>query len=192
MGAVAMEENFLLDGRFAINLKPKPIYAVSVTLSAVVYRAITAPPSSSRSSDSDLVGGGDASNPSVGQSTPSPSPSWSSSSPPLGSSIEISDTVGCDCLRGKKESDSVAAYFVIYSYTRSKKSTKGCRKRETLTLKFDHCPTYDENQEEAQRWKTAITSLIYRRQMPEGKRPLFLSPGLRLKVGNGRHCSAAH
>lgn len=134
MGDIVNSDNFLLEGQFTINDRSKPIYTVSVSPTGIVY---------SETSSSSRHG------------TPNDSGSIAA-----GERLSFDDAVGCDCMKGKKAYDT-AAYLVVYAYPRKKKfTTRSCRRRETLTIKFDHFGTYDENQEEALRWNVVITSLI--------------------------------
>ncbi len=71
------------------------------------------------------------------------------------------DIIGCDCLKGKDDTDT-CAYLVIYAYPHRKKLTsrKTSRRRETVTLTFDHKGTYAENQAAANAWRVMIKALL--------------------------------
>lgn len=136
---ITNSDNFILEGQFTINHKSKPIYTVRVSLTGILYYETS---SSSR------------------HGTPNGVSSVADAGRVSGERISFDDAVGCDCMKGKKLSDT-AAYLVVYAYPRKKKFTNGsCRRRDTLTMKFDHCSSYEENQEEALRWNVVITSLI--------------------------------
>lgn len=102
--------------------------------------------------------------------------------------IQLQDIIGCRCLRSKRkrknassctcaalpgptelkvvdensldldESD-VSVYLYIYAYILEK---NGHRERTTITLRFRSFDNYDQNNEEAQKWRTAIKYLINR------------------------------
>lgn len=102
--------------------------------------------------------------------------------------ILIQDIIGCRCLRSKRkrktgssctcaalpgptelkvveensldldESD-VSVYLYIYAYILEK---NGHRERTTITLRFRSFDNYEQNNEEAQKWRTAIKYLIHR------------------------------
>jgi len=75
--------------------------------------------------------------------------------------ISLDDIVGCDCMKGM-ESGDCSAYLTVYAYPRRKKigSRRTVRKRETLTLMFNSCDTYDGNLKEAKKWKKVIVCLL--------------------------------
>lgn len=102
--------------------------------------------------------------------------------------ILLQDIIGCRCLRSKRkrknassctcaalhgptelkvveesstdldESD-VSVYLYIYAYILEK---NGHRERTTITLRFRSFDNYEQNNEEAQKWRTAIKYLIHR------------------------------
>lgn len=102
--------------------------------------------------------------------------------------ILLQDIIGCRCLRSKRkrknassctcaalpgptelkvveenstdldESD-VSVYLYIYAYVLEK---NGHRERTTITLRFRSFDNYEQNNEEAQKWRTAIKYLIHR------------------------------
>lgn len=100
--------------------------------------------------------------------------------------IPIRDIIGCRCLRSKKQSKScacqsiprgtlkvvdensgeqddtdVSAYLYIYSYIlQSNRGIPVKRERTIITLRFRSFDTYNDNNKEAQRWRTAIKQLI--------------------------------
>lgn len=61
------------------------------------------------------------------------------------------------------ESD-VSAYLYIYAYIlkRNERRGSGRRERTTITLRFRSFDKYDDNNREAQKWRTAIKQLIHR------------------------------
>lgn len=63
---------------------------------------------------------------------------------------------GCCTLRSHSPSDS-AAYLCIYTYLRGR---RGGRRRAARTFRADGATTYEENRAEAQRWVTALMSLL--------------------------------
>lgn len=101
--------------------------------------------------------------------------------------IPIRDIIGCRCLRSKKQSKKCAcqsiprsnslevveessnelddtdssAYLYIYAYIfQSPKSSNKKRERTIITLRFRSFDRYNDNNKEAQRWRTAIKKLI--------------------------------
>lgn len=101
--------------------------------------------------------------------------------------IPIRDIIGCRCLRSKKQSkrcscnslprsaslqvvedtsvdlddSDVSVYLYIYAYIfqGTKDSTKK-RERTIITLRFRSFDKYEDNNKEAQKWRTAIKKLI--------------------------------
>lgn len=120
--------------------------------------------------------------------------------------IQLQDIIGCRCLRSKRkrknassctcaalpgptelkvveensldldESD-VSVYLYIYAYILEK---NGHRERTTITLRFRSFDNYDQNNEEAQKWRTAIKYLINRDpsqvELPTQVKKLTISP----------------
>lgn len=100
--------------------------------------------------------------------------------------IPIKDIIGCRCLRSKKQSKSCAchslprgtlkvvdensgelddsdasAYLYIYSYIlQYNRGVPIKRERTIITLRFRSFDRYDDNNKEAQRWRSAIKQLI--------------------------------
>ena len=75
--------------------------------------------------------------------------------------ISLDDVVGCDCMKGKEPSDC-STYLTIYAYPHKKKIglRRTTRKRETLTLIFNNCNTYENNMKDAEKWRKVITCLL--------------------------------
>ncbi|XP_055689294.1 sphingosine kinase 2 [Lutzomyia longipalpis] len=103
--------------------------------------------------------------------------------------ILLVDIIGCRCLRSKRrghggsacacsalpgpaqlkvveansgeqdESDA-SAYLYIYAYILKRSRRGGRRERTTITLRFRSFDKYDDNNREAQKWRTAIKALI--------------------------------
>ncbi|XP_059615021.1 sphingosine kinase 2-like [Phlebotomus argentipes] len=103
--------------------------------------------------------------------------------------ILLADIIGCRCLRSKRrghggsacacsalpgpaqlkvveansgeqdESDA-SAYLYIYAYILKRSRRGGRRERTTITLRFRSFDKYDDNNREAQKWRTAIKALI--------------------------------
>ena len=103
--------------------------------------------------------------------------------------IHLQDIIGCRCLRSKRkknlgsscacsslpststlkvvdensgdldESDA-SAYLYVYAYILKKSRNSSKRERTTLTLRFRSFDRYDDNNREAQKWRTAIKQLI--------------------------------
>lgn len=120
--------------------------------------------------------------------------------------IQLQDIIGCRCLRSKRkrknassctcaalpgpaelkvvdensldldESD-VSVYLYIYAYILEK---NGHRERTTITLRFRSFDNYDQNNEEAQKWRAAIKYLINRDptqvELPTQVKRLTISP----------------
>lgn len=101
--------------------------------------------------------------------------------------IPIDDIIGCRCLRSKKQSkhcvcqsiprsgnlkvveetsgdlddSDVSAYLYIYAYILiNSKGTNKKRERTIVTLRFRSFDKYEDNNKEAQRWRTIIKKLI--------------------------------
>jgi sphingosine kinase len=101
--------------------------------------------------------------------------------------IPIQDIIGCRCLRSKKQSKNcscqsiprstnlkvveensgdlddtdVSAYLYIYAYILvNNKGTTKKRERTIITLRFRSFDKYEDNNKEAQRWRTIIKKLI--------------------------------
>ncbi|EFA00810.1 sphingosine kinase 2 [Tribolium castaneum] len=101
--------------------------------------------------------------------------------------IPIQDIIGCRCLRSKKQSKNcacqsiprsanlkvveensgdlddtdVSAYLYIYAYILvNNKGTSKKRERTIITLRFRSFDKYEDNNKEAQRWRTMIKRLI--------------------------------
>lgn len=101
--------------------------------------------------------------------------------------IPIEDIIGCRCLRSKKPSKScscqsiprssstlkvveetsgdlddadVSAYLYIYAYIIVNKGDNRRRERTIITLRFRSFDKYEDNNKEAQRWRTIIKRLI--------------------------------
>ncbi|XP_063925407.1 sphingosine kinase 2 [Zophobas morio] len=101
--------------------------------------------------------------------------------------IPIQDIIGCRCLRSKKQSKNcacqsiprstnlkvveensgdlddtdVSAYLYIYAYILvNNKGTSKKRERTIITLRFRSFDKYEDNNKEAQRWRTIIKRLI--------------------------------
>ena len=77
--------------------------------------------------------------------------------------LSMDDIIGCDCMKGKTEDDK-QAYLTVYAYPHKKKlaSKRTIRKRETLTLIFNNCDSYDANMKEARMWMNALQCLAKR------------------------------
>lgn len=103
--------------------------------------------------------------------------------------ILLADIIGCRCLRSKRrghggsacacsalpgpaqlkvveansgeqdESDA-SAYLYIYAYILKRSRRGGRRERTTITLRFRSFDKYEDNNREAQKWRTAIKALI--------------------------------
>lgn len=80
------------------------------------------------------------------------------------------------------ESD-VSVYLYIYAYIleKSPRCTNGRRERTTITLRFRSFDNYEQNNEEAQKWRSAIKHLIHRTNdsttdLPKKLKKLALSP----------------
>lgn len=119
--------------------------------------------------------------------------------------ILLQDIIGCRCLRSKRkrknassctcaalpgptelkvveensldldESD-VSVYLYIYAYILEK---NGHRERTTITLRFRSFDNHEQNNEEAQKWRTAIKYLIHRdpnAELPMQVKRLTISP----------------
>lgn len=118
--------------------------------------------------------------------------------------ILLQDIIGCRCLRSKQkrknassctcaalpgptelkvveensldldESD-VSVYLYIYAYILEK---NGHRERTTITLRFRSFDNYDQNNEEAQKWRTAIKYLLHSdpAELPMQVKKLAISP----------------
>uniref|UniRef100_A0A0P6J5S5 sphingosine kinase n=1 Tax=Heterocephalus glaber TaxID=10181 RepID=A0A0P6J5S5_HETGA len=69
--------------------------------------------------------------------------------------VPLSVISGCCTLRSHSPSDS-AAYLCIYTYLWGRRG----RRRATRTFQADGAATYEENRAEAQRWVTALMSLL--------------------------------
>ncbi|CAH1992167.1 unnamed protein product [Acanthoscelides obtectus] len=101
--------------------------------------------------------------------------------------IPIRDVIGCRCLRSKKQSkhctcqsiprsnslevveesslelddEDTSAYLYIYAYIfQSTKGTSKKRERTIITLRFRSFDKYEDNNKEAQKWRTAIKKLV--------------------------------
>lgn len=101
--------------------------------------------------------------------------------------IGIRDIIGCRCLRSKKQSKhcvcqsiprsnslevveesslelddtDTSAYLYIYAYIiQSTKGSNKKRERSIITLRFRSFDKFEDNNKEAQRWRTAIKKLI--------------------------------
>lgn len=100
--------------------------------------------------------------------------------------IPIKSIIGCRCMRSKKQRNScscqslprgslkvvdensgerddsdISAYLYIYAYIlRSCRGIPTRRERTIITLRFRSFDRYDDNNKEAQRWRTAIKQLI--------------------------------
>lgn len=97
--------------------------------------------------------------------------------------VPLSVISGCCTLRSHSPSDS-AAYLCIYTYLRGR---RGGRRRAARTFQADGAATYEENRAEAQRWVTALMSLLRGLPLPgeEGEAPCSrsgLQRGLHLQV----------
>ena len=77
--------------------------------------------------------------------------------------IDFKDIVGCDCLKGKAVTDT-NGYLALYSYPKRRKlaSKKTVRRREVVTLTFSNHDTYENNIQEAARWKTIMIAALQR------------------------------
>lgn len=104
--------------------------------------------------------------------------------------IRVQDIIGCRCLRSKRkrnaasscacttlpggqanlrvvednsveldESD-ISAYLYIYAYILKKNRRVPRRERTTITLRFRSFDKYDENNKEAQKWRSAIKQIL--------------------------------
>lgn len=103
--------------------------------------------------------------------------------------ILVQDIIGCRCLRSQRkrigtsacacttlqgqpnlrvvednsaeldESD-ISAYLYIYAYILKKNRRSGRRERTTITLRFRSFDRYEDNNKEAQKWRTAIKLLL--------------------------------
>lgn len=62
------------------------------------------------------------------------------------------------------DENDVSAYLYIFYYIlkRNRRGVPRCRERSTLTLRFQSFDRYEENDKEAQKWRTAIKQLISR------------------------------
>jgi len=129
----------LVEGQFTLDCKSKALYSVSVDRSGI---------SCSPVSDSALRRSGFLRRGvSVTEET---------------RRLLFSDIVGCDCQRGISD-DDVSVYCVVYAYPRQQSSENdfaACRTRVNLNLRFDKWTTYDENFQDASRWRRVISCLI--------------------------------
>ncbi|XP_057652180.1 sphingosine kinase 2-like [Diorhabda carinulata] len=106
--------------------------------------------------------------------------------------IPIKDVVGCRCLRSKKQSkkcvcrisrsrslevveetsgdldvNDTSAYLYIYAYLfQNTKSSSKKRERTIITLRFRSFDKFEDNNREAQRWRTIIKKLIKGESVP--------------------------
>lgn len=71
------------------------------------------------------------------------------------------------------ESD-VSVYLYIYAYILEKNPRNGVGRRErtTITLRFRSFDNYEQNNEEAQKWRTAIKHLIHQTNDPSHELPM--------------------
>ncbi|XP_053674349.1 sphingosine kinase 1-like, partial [Anopheles nili] len=103
--------------------------------------------------------------------------------------IPLKDIIGCRCLRSKRRSrgsssctcasisssnqlkvveensdeqdeTDVSAYLYIYAYILKRNRRGGFRDRTTITLRFRSFDRYEDNNREAQRWRSAVKHLI--------------------------------
>ncbi|KAJ6633327.1 Sphingosine kinase 2 [Pseudolycoriella hygida] len=104
--------------------------------------------------------------------------------------ILLEDIIGCRCLRSKRKRNTtaacacsslpggesqlrvvednsvdldetdVSAYLYIYAYILKKNRRGGLRERTTLTLRFRSFDKYDDNNKEAQKWRSAVKKLL--------------------------------
>ncbi|XP_072378105.1 sphingosine kinase 1-like [Diabrotica undecimpunctata] len=107
--------------------------------------------------------------------------------------VPITDIVGCRCLRSKKQSkrcvcqsitrsgslevveetsgdldiNDTSAYLYIYAYLfQNTKSSNKKRERTIITLRFRSFDKFEDNNREAQRWRTIIKKLIKGENVP--------------------------
>jgi len=83
--------------------------------------------------------------------------------------LSMYDIIGCDCRKNDVPISDTAAYLIVCAYVANRKSNStddnqqemllNCRKRSTLTINFNHYPVYDQNLEEAMKWRTVIICL---------------------------------
>lgn len=73
---------------------------------------------------------------------------------------------------GEQDEADVSAYLYIFAYILKKYRIKSGAQREkmTLTLRFRSFDKYQDNMQEAQRWRTAIRCLIKNRPIPPSVR----------------------
>lgn len=112
--------------------------------------------------------------------------------------FNISDIVGCRCMRSSRSSPKScachpsairrnnlktvdensgeldvkddSAYLYIYVYVLKKLRVKSGQKRDRMTimLRFRSFDTYDDNMREAQKWRLAVKCLVKKRPIPRG------------------------
>ena len=73
----------------------------------------------------------------------------------------LRDIVGCNCLRGKVRTDSVA-YLCIYAYPKKKAfmGSRFTRKRSPWTLAIRNHTVWEENHRTTELWRSAICCLL--------------------------------
>lgn len=116
--------------------------------------------------------------------------------------ISLHDIIGCRCLRSKRkrqksctalpvstelkvvdensqdlDETDVSAYLYIYAYILkcNERRNSSRRERTTITLRFRSFDKYEDNNREAQKWRTAIKQLIYRAAHPSAELPTLVT-----------------
>jgi hypothetical protein len=143
--SVEMSSSAILEGRFALGVKSKRIYVVTIDSTAVRYT------SEAKSVNRPLF------------KVRHRSKSVDSCH------LLVKDIIGCDCRKGTSSDDSDhAAYLVVCAYPTIEKSHStdanqedvlNCRRRTTLTVKFNSHSTFDQNLAEAMKWKAVVSCL---------------------------------
>lgn len=91
--------------------------------------------------------------------------------------IHLADAIGCDCAKGRKESDC-QAYLSVYTYPHVKKfaSKKTARKRQVTSFVFGAGEDFQENYATALHWKAVLCNLIKNNEITkfEGKMKIIL------------------
>lgn len=92
--------------------------------------------------------------------------------------IHLADAIGCDCAKGRKESDC-QAYLSVYAYPRVKKfaSKRTARKRQVTTFVFGAGKDFQENYATALHWKAVLCNLMQNNEITksEGKIKIILT-----------------
>ncbi|ELT99919.1 hypothetical protein CAPTEDRAFT_126517 [Capitella teleta] len=88
----------------------------------------------------------------------------------------MKDVIGCDCMKGKMDSDP-KSYLTVYAYPHKKKfaSKKTTRKRQTVIIVFGKSQSRAENEEESKLWWKVIKCILSNVPISPGQGEIYLT-----------------